>query len=962
MKIKRLFIRDFGIFNNQLMDEIGPGLVIVGGHNRAGKTTFLELLRHIAFGFPRKKSFISAREKHEVEAIVSTDNNEEVNIHIQGFGEPVVSVLNSSKQISSTSEIYNNMDSFTYQQLFTISLDELQSNYLNNNEKERLQSILLGAGLKEFILLPQLEDYFYKKAEKIGGKNGDPKVKDFKPYYLQIEEGLKKRSTASKQVEGYNIKKKELKNTKNTINKYKKKKNSLQNELNRLDILKNNYNIYSNIIEIKGKINTVEARNFLDNKLRFYPERAKDIINKYREKKAWIKKQSILIKEKFNLKSIDNIGEKIYRNKEKINSLRVKLSGLKEKINFYNEEETNLIKTENDLKASLDKINEDWNSDLEYLNYIKTDNIQLNLLQEDIDNYKKISLNLERERENLLKYQEREKHLEDTLSTLEIGDPKKRLQFYFWGSLFSTIFGFGLSFINIYLGIFALVGFFGLIIYLLYRYTLEKGHLVYREKSNIELNNLKQKIILSQKKIEEYGIALDPIEKKINKYKSLFGLPSKASPDLIKENFREIQQIKNGEKRFEKEKIKHLRYFNKIEEELRKVLSILNEFPELFSLENVIDDQVELYLQNDIIFSMLKSLFDFMDNIIELYTYQQEIEGLTEEVKELYLSSGLEFNERTNTKLMIYLEDYLEQSRKKEYYINLKEKNEQLTQQLKGILNTELVRKAMGDFNVKEEYKTMEIDQLFENFIYLYNNFLTLSNVGERYKQTKDKLEDLVEDIERKHDKLITIKKELEDLATDEKLKNASVILDQGNNQLSYLAEEYAVNKAAGFILKKVQETFVQETKEKLLSGASKYFKEITGGQYKAILPPEQILEGDFQALLRDGTIQDSTDLLSRGTTEQLFLAIRISRIKDIEPALPVIIDDSFVNFDNFHLIETMSLINDLAKTNQIFLLTCHPHLVELCTEDIPIQYWKLDNGNFQSSNKDDLIRHLRIF
>lgn len=238
MIIKRLFIRDFGIFNNQLLEDLNPGLVVIGGYNRAGKTTLLNLLRHIAFGFPRKKAFISAREQHEVEAIVLLDTGEEVNIHIQGYGTPVVSVLKGNRQISSVSEIYNNLDSFTYSQLFTISLDELQSFSSKNSEKEKLQSILLGAGLKEFVLIPQLEDYFYKEAEKIAGKNGDPKVKELKPYFMRIEEGLRIREEASSQVILYNQKQKEYDTIHKNINEFKNKKSVLEREINRLDILK----------------------------------------------------------------------------------------------------------------------------------------------------------------------------------------------------------------------------------------------------------------------------------------------------------------------------------------------------------------------------------------------------------------------------------------------------------------------------------------------------------------------------------------------------------------------------------------------------------------------------------------------------------------------------------------------------------------------------------------------------
>ena len=49
MRIKRLHIGDFGILQNQTLDDLTPGLVIVG-HNRAGKSTFMQVLRLLGYG------------------------------------------------------------------------------------------------------------------------------------------------------------------------------------------------------------------------------------------------------------------------------------------------------------------------------------------------------------------------------------------------------------------------------------------------------------------------------------------------------------------------------------------------------------------------------------------------------------------------------------------------------------------------------------------------------------------------------------------------------------------------------------------------------------------------------------------------------------------------------------------------------------------------------------------------
>lgn len=955
MIIKRLFIRDFGIFNNQLLDNLNPGLVVIGGHNRAGKTTLLKLLRHIAFGFPRKKSFISAREQHEVEAIAHLNTGEEVNIHIQGYGTPVVSVLKGNKQISSISEIYNNLDSFTYGQLFTISLDELQTYKASNSEKEKLQSILLGAGLKEFVLIPQLEDYFNKEAEKIGGKNGDPKVKELKPYYIEIEEGLQIREKASSQVLLYNQKKNEYDTINKNISEYKNKKIALEREINRLDILKNNFNMYSKIVELTSKISTDEAKRYLDEEVRFYPEKARNIISKYSEKQHWIKEQTIKLREKYSFSSIDAVSEKINKYKDDIAFLKESLSGLKEKINFYFEEKKNIEEEERQIKASLNGINEDWQSELKQLEYIKTDQIHLVSLQKNIDKYNKLTFSLERENEEYEKNVERKTYLEESIKSLEIIEPQNRLRLYLIGSISFSVLGIILAFfINVYFSIISVAGILGLAIFVLYRFILDKGPLAYREKCLVDINDLDRRIKASEKKIEGYKSRLRPLEKEINVYKGTLGLSIDASPALLKDYFKEIQDIKTKTKKIEEEKgvlkEKHLI----IEGQLNKVVGLIEEFAELFSLANI-DRKLDLSLQIDNILPMVQRLFDLSAHVLDLSAYQNELSEYREEAKRLFASSGFEIGD-INKELTISLENYLNHAEKRQNYTNLKEEREQLKQQLKAVLNTEMVRETM--ISSMEDNNE---ERLYNTFVDFYKGFLSLENVEEKYQEKRAKYVNLVNEIEIEQNKLISITKELDELATEETLKNAAIVLDHAHKQLSYLADEYAVNKTAAFILKKVRETFVQQTKDKLLSGASKYFREITGGEYKAILPPENIMEGEFQAILRDGTKQESTELLSRGTTEQLFLAIRISRIREIQPPLPVIIDDSFVNFDDFHLVETLNLVNELANTNQVFLLTCHPNLIELCTEDKPIQYWKLDKGHFVNSSKDDLVRYLRF-
>ena len=126
MRIHRLYIGDFGIFRNQTLDELSPGLVVIGGLNRAGKTTFLQILRCLGYGIPRGQSLPPAAGRYEVECDVILDAGDRFCIRLMGHGDPQVSCVVGTSQINSCRELFNDLDHYTYCQLFTISLDELQ--------------------------------------------------------------------------------------------------------------------------------------------------------------------------------------------------------------------------------------------------------------------------------------------------------------------------------------------------------------------------------------------------------------------------------------------------------------------------------------------------------------------------------------------------------------------------------------------------------------------------------------------------------------------------------------------------------------------------------------------------------------------------------------------------------------------------------------------------------------------
>ena len=141
MKIQQLYIGDFGILRNQALDGLGPGLVVIGGPNRSGKTTFMQVLRYLGYGFPQGASLPPPTHEYHVEAAVNVEN-ELWHLRLAGYSKPRVS--GPQGQSGSIDMLFGGLDMFTYHQLFTISLDELRllPEGMARSEQAKLQSVL----------------------------------------------------------------------------------------------------------------------------------------------------------------------------------------------------------------------------------------------------------------------------------------------------------------------------------------------------------------------------------------------------------------------------------------------------------------------------------------------------------------------------------------------------------------------------------------------------------------------------------------------------------------------------------------------------------------------------------------------------------------------------------------------------------------------------------------------------
>ena len=102
-----------------------------------------------------------------------------------------------------------------------------------------------------------------------------------------------------------------------------------------------------------------------------------------------------------------------------------------------------------------------------------------------------------------------------------------------------------------------------------------------------------------------------------------------------------------------------------------------------------------------------------------------------------------------------------------------------------------------------------------------------------------------------------------------------------------------------------------------------RYISTITDGRYSQV----KISEQDLSIWTLSPDKQDEVNVLelSRATQDQFYICARFALVKLITEgkAPPLLLDDPFVNFHPKRLNKTISLLQELAKENQILLFTC---------------------------------------
>lgn len=215
-------------------------------------------------------------------------------------------------------------------------------------------------------------------------------------------------------------------------------------------------------------------------------------------------------------------------------------------------------------------------------------------------------------------------------------------------------------------------------------------------------------------------------------------------------------------------------------------------------------------------------------------------------------------------------------------------------------------------------------------------------------RQLKDELKEIQEKIQPHHQRLANVRLEIDHLQKDgsyeEQVQYLSVLKDQ---VIAGIKEWGEKRLASGLIYETLQKG-IDNPLESMNKTANEIFEQLSFGRYTEIrLNKTGIKVRQFSDVLFD------PHELSQGTLEQLYVALRLAFIMNTADMvkMPILIDDAFVNFDEFRKAGMYQVLEKIAKDFQVLFFTFDQQAKESFTDDKIINLEEITNHDDVKKN-----------
>jgi uncharacterized protein YhaN len=982
LKIEELHVYGYGKLENLHLSSISPNIQVFYGENEAGKSTMMSFIHSILFGFPTKQQTEQRYEpknghKYGGKLFVNTDTYGKVMIErLPGKATGTVTVYFSDGSVGGEEELrqlLQGMNKELYRSIYSFNIHGIQNVHML--KEEDLGKFLFSTSLIGNELLLEADRKITLEMEKLFKPNGKRPV---------LNEQLQKIKSIEHQVKHWKEKQQKYYEYKQNIEQLQQQLNELENEERELLQKKQLADRMLNLLPLmKEKQVCLEQLQ----RLPAYEPFPVDGLQKLEQLQAKVqtydaqlaalsvKKEDILseiarIEQSFQLLEVEKEIEVLIENKQQFAVQK---------------------QTAKELERNIRQLEQDIDNDRESLNLSATDNEILQLdtsftakerakeIAAAIRNLKQRKEWLDRQfakekdqletceqkikelEEQLLNDQERKKLeqivdrfqsvkvlekeykiLQEMLEQIERTETANKNRKRTWKmacviSGILSVFGIGLFIMTGEWGIATISAFLSLLsIILLWTNTSVK-----------QLNMNKRSLLEKMNKIEEELHFQPGVSEKEEEIKVTL-LRDEQIRTMV---HTEKVVLKQAERAYEKV----VNDYEEWEHEWFETNKRLHEFVTEYYLPSQIPGEyLEETFQH---LERLKSRIRDLNKLRDQYEYlQNEIKKYEAKVHELAVRFGMK-NDETET-LLLTFSQRIEQEREKQIRINhLNEKLQELQDTLQQLtmekehLAAEIDRlyleaevKNEDEFRLKA--KAYEESRQWLSKLSLIESQLSAQTGKEEYREEIDyelMLVECVQRLEQLAERKKQVQTSLSNLTAEMKwLENhaSASIIHEWNHEKSIFQEgarKWVVFALAKHLLNKTIEKYRNERLPAIIQEAEQYFRFLTQGRYVKILAPR---EGNSMIVVRKDGLQFHPEELSQATSEQLYIALRLSLAKLVhknEP-YPIIVDDSFVNFDKERLQSMIELLRNRSAEQQILLFTCHEHIIDLFEEHEIIQ------------------------
>lgn len=956
MKIDRLHIDGFGVFHDKEISGFSDGVNILYGPNEVGKSTLLDFIRFTLFDYPR---FLDDRRpplnggKHGGRISLKSSNNQPLSIYRNGNAKDVLINYNNEEtsNINLYRQLIGNASIDLYKNVYAITLDELMEvqQLSDSGMEDRIFSMGMGLsgvdfGKFESGLIDHADTFFKARGRTQVLPELVDKIQKKEAAILQLKNKLGEYNRLSEQKE-------ELEHQLNSIRKNREKLNAAKNKYSDLSKAYPAFVEYQEAQAILTEIGELKTQSekFLEQfeaakkqisaeeqqleELKQKIEQLTDEKSKLKWDKALSEQAHLLDYFKTTVKLYEEAKARNENEKEKrANATSNKETIIKRLGETFSEEQliglegafdiqskaTETVEAQQKLERQRDTKKEVEGRIVAERNALKEKNTQL---QSKIEAHT-TSSKAEREKAN------KERIELDTAFKQALeragGNSNKPSKMPLILTVVFLVVGGGLFFVNLIAG--GSITGIALISLLVVLFTSKSSPANFTSENPTEINK-----------------RIDKISSAISVFDELFDKKQEVSEQLISKE-KEVQSI-----------TEELEILNKSLTELEENWKTLLEeatLPTHLSPQQMgdfISNVEEFKRQHRVCLEAEKSI---ENNEALIKTFEDKLRTVAPELENvdapfIYdLISKIEENEEAKRKNEALEEAIVEKTNEKEA---VGSKITRYQEELNEVLVT------IGVENETQLYKHFELQQKYqaasEKKSNAAKNIRTLCG-AEKLESTINELEDFTpsllnskkEATEQDYEAIKTqfdeMNRELASVTTNIRhILEPDEMYELQNNKESIEAslieetKEWLSTKMALAILNESKQKYEAEKQPEVITQTREYFKAITENAYEDL----RISLSEKHVSIIDSSGKAKTvEELSRGTREQLLLALRMGLIEEYEKStepLPVALDDIMVNFDVHRSENLAKVLTDFAKNRQVILFTCHEHTRDLFKE-----------------------------